>query len=88
MNLPIKIGRTIKCKNCENNFQTGRKHGGKIYCSRECWKIHWKGKNTHMFGKHLSDVAKEKISKLHIGNQYNVGKKSWNSGIKFLAITG
>lgn len=90
MNLPIKLGQIRKCLNCENEFRTSRKHRGVKYCSRNCWKIHWKGENTHMFGKTglISKEGREKISQIHKGNKYAQGRIAWNKGIKYLAITG
>lgn len=77
MNLPIKLGQLITCLNCGTEFRTGRKHRkGVKYCSRDCWKIHWKGENTHMFGKdNLTDKGRERLSKLHEGNTHALGNK-------------
>jgi hypothetical protein len=77
MNLPLKLGKPLKCRNCGTEFRTGRKHGGKFYCSRGCWKIHWKGKNTHMFGKSCSEGSK-KASKIRFTGKTN---PNWKGGV-------
>src|SRR3990167_10642088 len=87
MNLPIKLGQIRKCLNCETEFRTGRKHTGIKYCSRSCWRIHWKGKNTHMwgrlgekswnFGKKLSEEHKKKISKSRKGKNVGIQNHKW-----------
>lgn len=77
MNLPIKIGQLRKCLNCETSFRTGRKHNGKKYCSRNCWRIHWKGKNTHMFGKSLPKSTLQKLK----GRWKEEKNPNWKGGI-------
>ena len=75
MNLPIKLGQLKICVNCRKEYRTGRKHGGKKYCSRGCWKVHWKGKNTHMWGKNLPVSALKKLKGRWIGEKNpNYGK--------------
>lgn len=66
--IPIKI-----CRNCGLEFQ---KQKVKWYCSRLCWNIHWKGKNTHMFGRKLSKDTRKKLSEYKKGNTYRLGTKT------------
>ena len=87
MNLPIKLGKLITCLNCKVQYRTSRKQRGTKYCSRDCWKIHWKGENTHMFGKdNLTDEGRERLSELHKGNTHALGKTAWNKGKPHVAI--
>jgi hypothetical protein len=75
MNLPIILGKLKICLNCKSEFRTSRKHKGKIYCSRECWKIHWKGEHTYMFGKKLPVSTIKKLSENWKGEKNpNYGK--------------
>lgn len=51
------------CRNCANPISSKISHWRTAkYCSRACWKTHWKGKNTHMWGlrgeKHWSTGRK------------------------------
>lgn len=88
MNIPIKLGKLIKCLNCGNDFRTGRKHGAKFYCSRDCWKIHWKGKNTHMFGRTAWNKDKKTTEETKL--KISLSKKgcvAWNGGIRHNAIS-
>lgn len=77
---PYREGKILICLNCRKEFHTGRKHGGIKYCSRNCWKQHWKGANTYMWGKHpvLSEQGRTNIVIAMNGNKYRVGLKPWN----------
>ena len=53
-----------------------------VYCSRDCWKIYWKGEATHMWGRvannrgqKMSDAQKQKISDSKTGQ--NTGESNW-----------
>ncbi len=90
MNLPIKLGKLIKCRGCEVEFRTGRQHNtNALYCSRDCWKKHWKGENTHMFGRVARNrgvkMSEETRLKMSLAKK---GKISPTKGMKRSDIVG
>ena len=66
----------VSCLNCGKQVKSWSTNRVRKYCDRKCWKQHWNGENTHMFGRKLSTEVKEKVSAALRGKTYSSkGKK-------------
>ena len=68
----------IKCKYCGDDFEVKLSEQGAKFCCHKCFTDWYSenlvGENSPVFGKHPSDVTRERLSAYGQGQDYNAGE--------------